>query len=96
MRAGVADYRPVIIAYHIRSHPEAVSYCSRPFATHPAPVWTARRAKDFWGDALFGDEDGGCAHRSGALGHIPGVRRSNGGIGRGRRGTSLPRKSPDT
>ena len=58
MRAGVADYHPVIIAYHMRSHPEAVSHCDRPFATHPPPLRTARPAQDFWwGDELFGDED---------------------------------------
>ena len=96
MRAGVADYRPVIIAYHMRSHPEAVSHCSRPFATHPPPVWTARPARDFCGDELFGDEDGGCAHRCCALAHIPGVHRSNGRIGRARRGTAQVRKSSDT
>ena len=76
MRAGVADYRPVIIAYHMRSHPEAVSYCSRPLSTHPpplAPVRTARRAQDFCVPALFGDEGSGCAHRSGTLAHIQGV-----------------------
>ena len=27
MRAGVAESCPVIIAYHMRSHPEAVSHC---------------------------------------------------------------------
>ena len=64
MRAAVDEYRPDITNHHIRSHPEAVSHCSRPLSTHPPPVWTARRAQDFCGGALFGDEDGGCAHRS--------------------------------
>ena len=41
MRAGVAESCPVIIAYHMRSHPEAVSHCSRPLSTHPPPVRTA-------------------------------------------------------
>ena len=74
MRAGVAESCPVIIAYHMRSHPEAVSHCSRPLSTHPPPVRTACPAQDFWVPALFGDEDGGCAtgaHRCCALGHIP-------------------------
>ena len=48
MRAGVAESCPVIIAYHMRSHPEAVSHCSRPLSTHPPPVRTACRAQDFW------------------------------------------------
>ena len=49
MRAGVAESCPVIIAYHMRSHPEAVSHCSRPLSTHPPPVRTACPAQDFWG-----------------------------------------------
>ena len=96
MRAGVAESCPVIIAYHMRSHPEAVSYCSRPLSTHPPPVRTACPAQDFCVPALFGDEDGGCAHRSGTLAHIQGVCPSSVAASRVRRDTAQVRKSSDT
>ena len=60
MRAGVAESCPVIIAYHMRSHPEAVSHCSRPLSTHPPPVRTACRAQDFWPLLHFRDDADNC------------------------------------
>ena len=67
MRAGVADYGPVIIAYYMRSHPEAVSHCDRPFSTHPAPVRTACPAQDFWPLLHLRDDADNCDRAKGAL-----------------------------
>ena len=96
MRAGVGESCPIIIHYHMRSHPEAASHCDRPFATHPPPVWTARRAQDFWSllhlrdDADTGDQAKGAVH------DMRGVHLSDCRICRRRPCAAEAAKSPDT
>ena len=96
MRAGVADYRPVIIAYHMRSHPEAVSHCDRPFPTHPAPSRTACPTQDFWPLLHLRDDADNCDQDNCALVGMRGVHSTDRLICRRRPRAAEAAKSPRT
>ena len=96
MRAGVGESCPIIIHYHMRSHPEADSHCDRPFATHPPPVWTARRAQDFWPLLLLRDDADNWDQANCALLDMRGVRSTDRRICRRRPRAAEAAKSPDT